>query len=36
MSFLQNLANAGREVHTINHLGPAYYQAYRLADDLET
>lgn len=36
MSFLQNLANAGREAHTINHLGPAYYQAYRAADDLET
>lgn len=36
MSFLQNLANAGREAHTINHLGPAYYQSYRAADDLET
>ena len=36
MSFLQNLANVGREAHTINHLGPAYYQSYRAADDLET
>lgn len=35
MSFLQNLVNAGREAHTINNLGPAYYQSYRAADDLE-
>ena len=35
MSFLQNLANAGREAHTINHLGPAYYQSYKAADGLE-